>query len=304
MHHDKTKKVLSIWIDAGAIAEKTAIKENMVTELIESVKDKLLKEREKRKAPFIDKTLYTSCNGMMISSYLKAYRVLRENSLKEFALKSLKRILKNNLVKEELYHTEGVKAVLDDYVFIIEALITAYEFTGDSNYCNLADRLMLKCIEKFWDNKEGGFFDTDEEVLGIRMKEIEDIPHPSANALSIILLLKLYYMNEKQSYYQLAERTLRSFSSKVKNTGILSGYYFCALDAYFNMIKLSLETSPESNLSEIALLTYNPYISIVHGKDRGYVTPCFKNVCYKQIDSPETLRSILQNPGNFLKNVL
>ncbi len=301
MHHDETKKVLSVSLDAGEIAEKTGMDEQTVTELIKRGKEKLLQERKERTSPFIDKTLYISCNGMMISAYLKAFRVLKDSNLKDFALKSLERILENHLIRDELFHTEGVKAVLDDYVHIIEALIGAYEITGDSMYYNLAEKLMVRCIERFWDNSEGGFFDTDEEVLGIRMKETEDIPHPSANSLGIMLLLKLYYVSEKKSYYYLAEKTLKGFALKAKDTGILSGYYFCALDAYFNMLKLSLETTHESNLSEMALFTFNPYISIVYGEDRGYVTPCFKNTCYKPIDNPDTLKNILQNPGNFRK---
>jgi uncharacterized protein YyaL (SSP411 family) len=304
MHHDETKKVLSISMDAGAIAGKTGIGEQTVIELIKSGKEKLHTVRDERTPPFIDKTLYTSCNGMMISAYLKAFMVLKENSLKDFALKSMKRILENHLIHDDLFHTEGIKAVLDDYVYIIEALIIAYEVTGDSMYSNLADKLMIRCIEKFWDNKEGGFFDTDEEVLGIRMKVTEDIPHPSANALGIMLLLKLYYMTDKQSYYHLGERALRGVFEKAKDTGILSGYYFCALDAYFNMLKLSLESAPESELSEVALATFNPYRSIVYGEDRGQVTLCFKNTCHKPIDNPNTLKNILQDPGNFQKIIV
>lgn len=296
MHQDRTKKVLSISMEEEALASITGLDEQTVKELITSGKKKLIEERKKRTAPFIDRTLYVSCNGMMISAYLKAYRVLKEDSIKDSALKGLKRILEKHIVHEELFHTNGVKAILDDYVNIIEALIDAYEVTGDSEYCDKADKLMIRCIEKFWDNSNGGFFDTDEEVLGIRMKEIEDIPHPSANALCIMLLLKLHHMTEKQSYYQLVERTLRTFSSKVKDTGVISGYYFCALDAYYNLLKLTMETAPDSNLSEVARSSFNPYVSIVYKKDRGYVIPCFRNVCYKPIDSTDMLKDILQNP--------
>jgi uncharacterized protein YyaL (SSP411 family) len=304
MHHDHKKKVLSISMDAGMIALKSGMDEQTVIALIKRGKEKLLRERQKRTVPPIDKTLYTSLNSMMISSYLKAFRVLKETHLKEFALKSIHRILENHLIREELFHTEGIKAILDDYMYLIDALISAYEVTGDAIFYNRADELMLHCIAKFWDAGEGGFFDTDEEVLGVRMKDTEDIPHPSANALGIMLLLKLYYMTDKQSYYQLAETALKAFSSRAKGTGILSGYYFCVLDAYFNMFKLRLETPPESELSEVTLCTFHPYLSIVYGQDSGQAIPCFKNTCYKPVDDPDTLRDILQNPGNFQKNTI
>jgi len=304
MHHDHKKKVLSISMDAGMIALESGMDEQTVIALIKNGKEKLLRERQQRTAPPIDRTLYTSLNGMMISSYLKAFRVLKENRLKEFALKSIHRILENHLIHDELFHTGGVKAVLDDYMYIIDALISAYEVTGDAIYYNRADELMLHCIAKFWDAGEGGFFDTDEEVLGVRMKDTQDIPHPSANALGIMLLLKLYYMTGKQSYYRLAENALKGFSSRAKGTGILSGYYFCALDAYFNMFELRLETSYEGELTKVTLSTFNPYLSIVYGQDNGQAIPCFKNICYKPIDDPDTLRDILQNPVNFQKDII
>lgn len=299
MHHDNKKKVLSISMDAGAIAGKTGIGEQTVIELIKRSKEKLLSERQERTTPPIDKTLYTSLNGMMITSFFKAYRVLKETRIKEIALKSLHRILEEHLIHDELFHTEGVKAVLDDYMYLIDALISAYEVTGDATYYNRADELMLHCIAHFWDNKEGGFFDTDEEVLGVRLKDSEDIPHPSSNALGIILLLKLYYLTDKQSYYHLAETALKVFTSRAQGTGIISGYYFCAVDAYFSMFRLRLETPPESDLSEVALSTFTPYRSIVYGEDRRQVTLCFRNTCFKPIDNPDTLKKALQNPGNF-----
>ena len=304
MHHDEKKKVLSISMDAGMIASETGMDEHTVIALIKRGRERLLKERQKRAAPPVDKTLYTSLNSMMILSYLKAFRVLKDDSLKDFALKSIHVILEKYFIRDELFHTEGVKALLDDYVYLIDALISAYEVTGNMLYSNKADELMVHCIAKFWDAGEGGFFDTDGDVLGIRMKDAEDIPHPSANALGIMLLLKLYYMTDKKSYYQFAESALKGFSMKSKGTGILSGYFFCAMDAYFNMLRLRVETPPESELAEVIRFTFNPYLSIVHGKDGGQVIPCFKNTCYKPIDDPEELRNILQTPENLRGNSL
>jgi uncharacterized protein YyaL (SSP411 family) len=290
MHHDRSKKVLFVSMDAEAVAQKTGMDLQTVSEIIRQGKEKLLKERNQRESPFIDRTFYTSLNGMMISAFLKAYRVLRDKSLKDFSLDSLETIMKNHFIKNELFHTEGVMAFLDDYIHLIDALITAYEVTGNISYLNRAVNLIDSCIDKFWDKDEGGFFDTDKEVLGTRLKIIEDIPHPSANSLSIILLLKLYLMTEKEKYHHYAETALKMFSLQAKDMGIHSGYYFCALDAYFNMLKLSLQTSPNSELTGITLSSFSPYMSIIYGEDKGSIIPCFQNVCYEPIDRADTLK--------------
>jgi hypothetical protein len=291
MHHDESKKVLFVGREVKEIADTLKGDIHKVQESIISGKDKLLKGRNSRKAPFVDDTLYTSLNGMLITAFLKAYRVLKEVYLKDFSIKSLQRIMKRNVIKNELFHTEGIKALLDDYIYFVEALIASYEVTGDSSYLQIADKHMGLCIKKFWDSEGGGFFDTEEEIVGLRLKAIEDIPHPSANSLGIILLLKLFYMTDKGKYQEYAEKALETFSLRAQDMGIHSGYYFCALDAYFHMIKLTVEASPESGLTDTALSFLIPYMNIVYGEDRGRIIPCIKDVCYEPIDRVEMLKN-------------
>jgi hypothetical protein len=233
---------------------------------------------------------------MMISSCLKAFRVLNDKELRDFSLKSLERILKTRFLGNELYHTEGVKAVLDDYIYLIEALIDCYEVTGKERYCNHADILMELCLERFWDQEGAGFFDTDSPVLGIRLKGIEDIPHPSANSLGILLCQKLYTITEKEKYLHCAKKALRAFFANTKEASISSGYYFCAMDAYFRMLKLTVQAAPHDKIAETALGTFYPYKSIVYGEQNGSVIPCRGKTCYKPIKNPSGLRDFLKNP--------
>lgn len=294
MHHDRSKKVLFVSLGAEEIAEKTGMNRPAVLQIINRGKKKLLGARNKREAPFIDRTLYTSVNGMLISACLKAFRVLKYRRLKTFSIKSLNRIMTSHFIDNELLHTEGIKALLDDYMNLIDALSAAYEATGDLKYLHQADNFMEVCIDKFWDNTGGGFFDTDGEVLGIRFKNIEDIPHPSANSLGIMLLLKLHFMTGKEKYHDCAEKALKVFSSTAKDMGIHSGYYFCAVDAYFNMVQLTLQSSPSSGLAEAALSLFRPYVSIIYGEDKGIVIPCIKDICYAPINSPGGLEDFLR----------
>lgn len=295
MHHDATKKVLHVSLSAVEIAEKTGMERGKVSEIIGSAKQKLLDYRNKRKTPFIDSTFYTSLNGMMIASYLKAYRILKDETLKEVALKSLERIKDLHFVDGRLFHTEGVKALLDDYVYFAEALIEAYEVTGFDPYLEEAENLIEICLNKFRDTAEGVFFDTDSEVLGLRLKTIEDIPNPSANSLAIMLLLKLSAMTGKTEYHQYAEAALKRFARYAKKVGLHAGFFYCAMDAFYHMLKLSVEAAPGSELAETALSTSYPYKGIVYGKDTGTVIPCLGKVCHKPINNTSGLRDFLKN---------
>jgi uncharacterized protein YyaL (SSP411 family) len=213
--------------------------------------------------------------------------------LRDFPLKSLEVILAKRFITGVLYHTEDVRAVLDDYVFLADALFTAYEIVGKSSYLKTADEIMELCMRNLWDDREGGFFDSDDAVLGIRLKGIEDIPHPSANSVAIMMMLKLYEVTGKEAYYKNAEKALKVFVSKARDMGIHSGYYFCSLDAYFNMVKLTLDASIDSELAAAALSSFRPYTSLVHGDDKGMITPCARGVCDEPIENPDNLKRYL-----------
>ena len=294
MHHDKSKKVLFRVMSAEEIAKETGLDVKEVAELIKRGKSKLLRARKKRQEPFIDKTLYTSINGMLISAYLLSYRALKDPGLKEFALKSLERIMKIHFDGERLFHAEGVKAFLDDYLYLADALVSAYEATGSLLYLQDADKIMGMCVKDLWDENEGGFNDADDLILGVKVKGIEDIPHPSANSMCIALLLKLSFMTGKDEYLKYAERSLKVFSGRAKDIGIHAGYYFYSLDAYFNSLKLSIHAAPLSGLSVTAVSFVRPNVHIFYGDDKGCVIPCFRDTCSAPVTEAAVLERFLR----------
>jgi uncharacterized protein YyaL (SSP411 family) len=295
MHHDAAKRVLFAVMTPEEIARDTDKPLTEVEAFIRRGKEKLLAERSRRETPFIDRTLYTSLNGMFITSYLRAYRVLGDPSLREFALMSLDRILRERLINGALYHADGVVAVLDDHIFLIEALTAAYEATGERRYLDQAAALMDACMKKFGDAR-GGFFDTETEVLGARLKHIEDVPHPSANAVAAMLLLKLHHITGKDGYRDFAQRTLEAFSGTAAEFGIHAGAYFCALDAYYHMVTLKVEAYPASELARAARAFSGPATTLLYGEDKGRVVPCSGNICHEPVRSPDLL-------GDFLKQL-
>jgi uncharacterized protein YyaL (SSP411 family) len=290
MHHDLARKVLFATRTPQELAAGLGRNAEDIQRLIKVGRGKLLAARTGRETPFIDTTLYTSLNGMLISAWFHAFAVLGDEEIRAFGVKSLERLLTERLVAGALLHAEDIPAVLDDYVFLIDALIAGYEATAQQRYLTLADELMTVCLEKFQDEKEGGFFDTDREVLGTRLKKIEDIPHASANALAALLLLKLALMTGKEEYQQQADRSLRLFAGTAREMSVHAGAYFCALDAHFNMLKLTVEALPDHELARAArALAGSSYTAIVYGEDKGRVIPCKREVCHEPISDPARL---------------
>ncbi len=293
MHHDPAKKVLFATRSLQELAAGSGRSAGEIQRVIEAGKKKLLASRARRETPFIDKTLYTSLNGMLISAYFHAFAVLGDEEVRAFAVKSLERILAERLVDGALLHTENIPAVLDDYVLLIDALIAGYEATARQGYLARADELMAVCLKKFLDDKEGGFFDTEQEVLGMRLKKIEDIPHVSANALAIMLLLKLSLMTGKDEYRLQADRSLRLFAGTALEMSVHAGAYLCALDAHFNLFKLTVEAPPDGELARAArALSGMMYTAIVYGDDHNRVVPCKGTICHEPVSDPSRLKDV------------
>jgi len=300
VHHDAGKVVLSVRETIGEIAVKTATDAMKLAEILTRGKEKLLAEREKRQKPFIDTALYTSLNGMMISAYCKAYRAFGDRTILDRAVLSLNRVREVNMRDGELYHCEGVKALLEDYVYFCDALLAVHEATGEGNYLDEAGSLVDRCIDRFWDDEEAGFFDTGEEIIGLRLKGIEDVPRPSANSLAIIVLLKLAAISGDDRYRKYAKSSLETFSSEASLMAIHGGYYFCALDAFYRMIKLEIRAQSGSQLAEAALFTRHPYACLAWGvTGEDIVIPCIGTTCHEPLVSAEALKEFLEvtDPG-------
>ena len=155
---------------------------------------------------------------------------------------------------------------------------------------------MAQCNEKFLDRDEGGYFDTDKDVLGLRLKRIEDLPHPAANAIVILILLKLAFLTGNQNYAREAERSLRIFAGTADIMGVHAGTYFCSLMAYYSRSTVTIEAPPESILAQAARKTaYSSYSFIKYGKDLGRVIVCQNGVCSQPISDPNSLDAILRH---------
>src|ERR1022692_3470822 len=98
MHHNPAKNVLYVnWTleekaaNAGEAGKGTDWEAQR--SLRDSARGKLLAGRSARPTPFIDRTLYTGWNAMAVTAYLETARVLRMEPARDFALKTLSRLL-------------------------------------------------------------------------------------------------------------------------------------------------------------------------------------------------------------------
>ena len=77
-----------------------------VNALIASGRRKMIEARRARPAPAIDRNILSDWNGMMVSSYLKAYKTLGDEEARAFALKTLDFVVKRTFnANAGMYHS-------------------------------------------------------------------------------------------------------------------------------------------------------------------------------------------------------
>lgn len=182
---------------------------NELKEKIQSVKNILLNERNKRIRPGVDDKQLTSWNALMIKGYADAYRVFREENFLKAALAGAHFILtKQKKPDGGLRHNykngkSTINGFLEDYCFTIEAFISLYEVTFDFMWLNQARTFAEYCFAHFLNPETGMFFFTsdEDEILVARKCEIHDnvIPASNSSLARSLFLLGKYFDDEKYS---------------------------------------------------------------------------------------------------------
>ena len=253
MHHNPQKNVLHLRFSVADVAKEAGILLEDAAGRLSAARNRLLQARQARLTPFIDRTLYTSWNAMAITAYLEAARVLRLDSARDFALKTLDRLLvqawdgASDLAHVIAYpqspaahgaHSAAARVAggLDDYAFTIHACVDAWLSTGKIAYYRSAMTLATAMVDRFFDRAAGAFVDTslvEDAKLGAltaRRKPLQDAPTPAGNSTAASALLRLEALSGRKEFRDIAEETLGSFTGIVEHFGLYAGSYALALD--------------------------------------------------------------------------
>lgn len=191
------------------------------TSLIENARTKLFAARKLRIHPGRDEKILTSWNALMIEGMARAARVTGRADWLASAERALAfvRATMWDCERQRLYatHKDGkthLNAYLDDYAFLIKAIVEILQarFNVDdlAFACQLADVL----LEQFEDQAHGGFFFTshDHETLIARPKPGFDNATPSGNGIAALALIRLAHITHETRYADAAERALAFFA--------------------------------------------------------------------------------------------
>ncbi len=232
------KNILHRPHEEEAFAERQGLSVAALKAKLAAGKRRLLARRNERVRPGRDDKVLLDWNMLMVTALLQAGRAFGRSEWTERALKALHFALEHLRQGEgpAMYHTwkagkARYDAYLDDYAYLVEALLEAAETTGDMSHAERAGQLATYAIEAFLDRQRSLFYFSSPAHDRRVTPRIEffDSATPSGNAVMARNLQRLAVLLHRDEWAVLAERMLRVVSDSVARYPLAMAHWAVAL---------------------------------------------------------------------------
>jgi uncharacterized protein YyaL (SSP411 family) len=234
----------------------------------------------KREFPFIDKKINTAWNAMMIKALFAASTI--DKQYLELANKRLASLL--NIMKEKniLYHQTlfgakpKQKALLEDYAFLMDALIEGYLKTYKNEYLDELKSLATVTVEKFYKNDFWYLSDDGIEAFA----DFDDRYYTSALSMVLEDFVRIASLSENLDLNEIVKKTLSHHAAILQtkpNEASKLLQVFLRLKLGDVIIK-SNKDNLVNNSSQIELMNYPFILSKV--EDTQKYLACKVNSCF------------------------
>ncbi len=210
-----------------ASMDETAQEFRKTSEEIRSIlkfsKGKLFEQQKKRPRPHLDDKILTDWNALMISVLALAGRVCGEPRYLAAAQKaeafffSKMRTPGGGLFHRTRSGEAGILGFLDDYAFMLAALLDLFESSGEFKYLSRAERLASELVDQFL-NVESNSFEfrsKNHEPLFLKVSEIHDSALPSGSAIALQGLVRLGALKRQSKWTDIARKVMERHAQEV-----------------------------------------------------------------------------------------
>ena len=252
----------------------------------------LRKRREKRNYPFIDRKILVSWNAMMIKTLFRAGRI--EARYLESAIVSLDALTETMYLDGQLYHATligkepKIEAFLEDYAYLCDTLIEAYESTLDETYLIVAVKLANNAIEKYYERGLWKFSRGEFETSA----DIHDSSYPSSLATMLGALHSISSLVDPV-YKKFVFKTLEVHSYDVMRQPVSSPRMSQMVIRYLkdDIVIKATEEKLRPHLQDLDTLPY-PFSFVRVEQNDAYML-CNTNSCFgKETEWRELVKAI------------
>lgn len=288
-----------------------------LTDRIAVIKEKLLAVRTQRMRPQTDDKSLLSWNALMNISLTKAGVVLQQKQYLERAAAHMDWMLQAFEQDGGLLHTwknghARITAKLDDYAYLVQALLQLASATGNNNFL-LKSKDLLETVSRDF-GTEGGFFyftSVQQQDIPVRKTDLYDGATPSANAVMAHNLWLSGMCFERTEWTEQAWLMIQNMSDSAVRYSYSFSYWGIMAQRYAQGLKTVIISgeNAEKAASEMRESYFPESFCLTLGKDifnipplgkkffdgKLYIFVCTEQACLSPVSSVGEAFSLLRS---------
>ncbi len=248
----------------------------------ELVKRYLKELRQPRSFPFVDEKIITAWNAMMIQALFMAGRVdaryIKEGKIRMKIL--LSTMSKGDILYHQTLFGKQPKqaGLLEDYAFVVDALIEAHQVTLDASYLDLADAFAKNAIVHFY--RQGKWYLSDDGIEALA--DTDDKHYTSPLNMMLSNLATLSVLNEDLKMDTIVSETLDNYGRVLRRDPAFAPKLMSVFLRHKIgeiVLKGKYDTLVENHM-KIEAIDY-PFVLLKIEDTSGYLA-CKLNTCFAQ----------------------
>lgn len=270
------------------------ITEDIEPNNLQTAKNLLKKLRSDTKYPFIDKKILTSWNALFINALFQAGELVDEKYT-QMAFTTLDKLLQTNYKNKQLYHqylfgsSLKIEALLEDYAFLSQALLKAYELSENKKYLNLAKEFINSAKKHFYRNNNWylGYFNA--------LAPLEDNAYKSPVSSIMDSMLSLALFTNEVSLISQLKQMIKPYSSSLeKYPNAYSSAILVWLKMQKNQILVKVPKNQKKAVKKKLKRLNYPFIHIISHENKKYQA-CQVQLCFANENTIEELVKKIEN---------
>lgn len=217
------RNILNIGLRVPEFAEEHDLDPDTLEKELRECRRKLHRVREKRVRPFKDDKILSGWNGLMIHSMAQAGVALGEPRYVKAASRAARLIynklwVDGSLLRRYRDHESKHTAALDEYAYMIRALLTLFEIGEGTHWLSWALELNQILDDKF-KLEEGAYYQTDGQDPNLILRKClySDTAEPAGNSIQCENLIRLWHLSFDELYLKGAEEVLKASKKFIDN---------------------------------------------------------------------------------------
>ncbi|MEO5563814.1 MAG: thioredoxin domain-containing protein [Chitinophagaceae bacterium] len=304
-------------IDEFALKNNISIKE--LKALLDRGKLALMKHRDQRIRPLLDDKIILGWNALMNTACSKSFEATGNEGYRQLAIENMKFLLEKFKNRSgEFYHTwkndkAKYPAFLDDYAFLLQALIRLSEITTDTKWLIEAKEIAGYVLEHFSEEGTGFFYFTNDHQQDVilRKKEVYDGAVPSGNAIMAYVLYHLSIFFNIREWRERSNKMLTSLGKSATRYPTSFGIWnSLILEIVAGTQEIAIVGKNAAEIHTILLKEFVPHrvimasfhgdpaFPLLEGKDStspASIYLCKNFACLKPVNTVKDLMSLIDN---------